>query len=228
MTQVRATYPWPIFGPLEPRRTALIVIDMQVDFCAPGGWVDQLGEPLDNTRSVIEPVCRLLDVARKGGLTIIHTRECHRPDLSDLNANKKWRSSVRELGIGDLGVCGRVLVQGEDSSAIVPELAPEPGEIVLDKPGKSAFFATEFDNILRARAIDALILAGVTSDCCVQATFRDASDRGYDALLVRDATAAVDDANHAAMLASLEAFGGRWGALAALVDVETALASVSA
>ncbi len=223
MIRIAATQPWPILGPVRPEETALVVIDMQTDFCAAGGWVDQLGEPLDNTRAVIEPVRRLLAACRSAELSIIHTREAHRPDLSDLNVNKRWRASVRPIGIGDPGLCGRVLVRGEASSDIVPELAPLPDEIVIDKPGKSAFYATELDAVLRGRRIEALIIAGVTSDCCVQATMRDAADRGYDALLVRDATAAVQTTHHEAMLMSLEAFGGRWGAVGSLETLAHAL-----
>jgi biuret amidohydrolase len=195
--------------------TALIVIDMQVDFCAPGGWVDQLGasgkpgESVRHTRAVVPRVRRALAAARAAGLLVAHTREGHRPDLSDLPANKRWRTRAHGLGIGDAGRAGRVLVRGEPGHAIVPELAPLPGEIVVDKPGKGAFHATALDHLLRARGVRRLALAGVTTDCCVQATMREAADRGYACALLEDCCAAVDERNHEDALAILRT--GRWG-----------------
>jgi len=196
---------------------------MQVDFCAPGGWVDQLGESIANTRRPIGVIAGLLAAARRAGWTVIHTREGHRRDLSDLNPNKRWRTRGHGLGIGDLGRCGRVLTRGEPGHAIVPELAPHPGEIVVDKPGKGSFHATDLDRILRTRGIRNLVISGVTSDCCVQATMRDAADLGYECLLVSDATAAVETGNHDGSLAILSAHGGRWGAVAAADAVVAAI-----
>ncbi len=221
--QIEATYPWPCSGPAEAAATALIAIDMQMDFCAPGGWVDQLGEDVSRTRAAIAPVARLLAAARGAGVTIIHTREGHRPDLADLNANKQWRTRAHGLGIGDRGSNGRILVRGESGHDLVPECAPREGEIVLDKPGKGAFHATGLDRMLRAMGVENLIVCGVTSDCCVQSTFRDAGELGYDPLLVSDATTAVEPAHHEAMLAILTAHGGRWGALAPVEAVVSAL-----
>lgn len=223
MTFIPATYPWPFDGDLGRRNTALLAIDMQVDFCAPDGWVDQLGESIDNTRRPIAAIARLLAAARCVGLTIVHTREGHRPDLSDLNPNKRWRTRAHGLGIGDIGRCGRILTRGEPGHAIVPELAPRAGEIVIDKPGKGSFHATDLDRILRARSIRNLIIVGVTSDCCVQSTMRDAADLGYECLLVRDATGAVEAENHEGALAIIEAHGGRWGAVGAAADVVVAI-----
>jgi nicotinamidase-related amidase len=223
MARIDATYPWPALSDFEPARTALVVIDMQVDFCAPGGWVDQLGEGIGNTRRPIAAIARLLHAARQAGLVVVHTREGHRPDLSDLNPNKRWRTRSHGLGIGDRGANGRVLTRGEAGHQIVPELAPWDGEIVIDKPGKSGFHATALDAILRARGIDSLIVAGVTTDCCVQSTIRDGADLGYDCLLVTDACGAVEDHHHAGMLAILAAEGGRFGALAPARAVTEAL-----
>ena len=130
MASIPATYPWPFDGNLSRANTALVAIDMQVDFCAPGGWVEQLGQSIENTRRPIPVIASLLDAARRAGLAIVHTREGHRADLGDLNPNKQWRTRAHGLGIGDLGARGRILTRGEPGHAIVPELAPREGEIV--------------------------------------------------------------------------------------------------
>lgn len=192
-------------------RPALVVIDMQRDFCAKGGWVDQLGEDVTNTAGVIASVASALARARALGLSIVHTREGHRPDLSDLHPNKRWRTRAHGLGIGDLGREGRILVRGEPGWQIVPELAPAFGEAVIDKPGKSAFHATSLDADLRAAGIAALLVCGVTTDCCVQATVRDATDLGYRATLLADCCAAVERENHDATLAMVRRAGGQIG-----------------
>ncbi|MBU1304359.1 MAG: cysteine hydrolase [Alphaproteobacteria bacterium] len=187
---------------------------MQVDFCAPGGWVDQLGEDVANTRAVIAPIQDALADARAAGMVVVHTREGHRPDLSDLPANKQWRTRAHGLGIGDMGAAGRILVQGEPGWQIIPELTPLPGEIVIDKPGKSSFHATDIEDRLRALSVDRLVVTGVTSDCCVQSTIRDGFERGFECVLLADCTAAVETENHLATLDILSAFGGRWGRVA--------------
>ena len=202
---------WPLPRPFDLRRTALVIIDMQVDFCAPGGWVDQLGEDVSNTRAVIGPISEALADARAAGMLVVHTREGHRPDLADLPLNKQWRTRVHGLGIGDMGATGRILVQGEPGWQIIPELAPLPGEIIIDKPGKSSFHSTDLEAQLRALDIDCLVVTGVTSDCCVQSTIRDGFERGFDCVLLADCTAAVETENHLATLDILSAFGGRWG-----------------
>ncbi|MDQ0467474.1 cysteine hydrolase family protein [Labrys wisconsinensis] len=207
----RADAVWPVGAPARPGAVAFLVIDMQVDFCARGGWVDQLGEDVSNTAAVIPPLARALDAARQAGLTIVHTREGHAPDLSDLPANKQWRTRVHGLGIGDRGRSGRILVRGEPGWQIVPELAPRPGEMVIDKPGKSSFHATNLEARLRGLGVTHLAVAGVTSDCCVQSTFRDGFELGFEAVVLEDCTAAVETRNHEATMAILKAYGGRWG-----------------
>lgn len=214
--QVAGTYPWPFDGPPRREETALIAIDMQRDFCADGGWVDQLGESVENTAGAIPGVAEALAIARGAGLMVIHTREGHRAGLEDLNPVKRWRTRVHGLGIGDRGAEGGILVRGEPGHNLVGACAPLPGEVVIDKPGKSSFYATPLDHVLRSAGVRNLIVCGVTSDCCVQSTVRDAADLGYDPLLITDATAAVEQPNHDGMLAILSAHGGRWGAVADL------------
>lgn len=202
---------WPLGGPVSKAEIALIIIDMQVDFCAPGGWVDQLGEDVSNTRSVIEPIREALEAAREAGITVIHTREGHKPDLSDLHANKQWRTRVHGLGIGDMGKNGRILVQGEPGWQIIPELQPAESELIIDKPGKSSFHRTELAVELERRGITRLVVTGVTSDCCVQSTLRDGFEYGIECVLLEDCTAAVETPNHEATIEILKSFGGRWG-----------------
>jgi nicotinamidase-related amidase len=214
---------WPRGGNFESSEVALLIIDMQVDFCAPGGWVDQLGEDVSNTRSVISPIRQALLTARMAGLTVIHTREGHRPDLSDLPANKQWRTRAHGLGIGDMGATGRILVRGEPGWQIIDELAPMAGELVIDKPGKSPFHATDLEDQLRGRGIKRLVVTGVTSDCCVQSAIRDGFERGFECVLLADCTAAVETENHLATLEILSAFGGRWGGVSSLAAFQSML-----
>jgi biuret amidohydrolase len=212
-------YNWPFDGDLRPQNTALIIIDMQTDFCGEGGYIDGLGYDLTNARATIEPIRKVLERFRKGSYHVIHTREGHRPDLSDLPANKRWRSRVLQNGgpgqpgIGDPGPCGRVLVRGEAGWEIIPELAPLAGEPIIDKPGKGSFCATDLDMLLRQNGIRNIVLTGLTTDVCVHTTMREANDRGYECLILGDCCAATDPGNHAAALKMVTMQNGVFGAV---------------
>lgn len=218
-------YPWPFDGEVSLDKVALIVIDMQRDFCAPGGYIHAQGIDIAPARAVIEPLRRVLSTARQAGeMLIIHTREGHRPELVDLPPNKQWRSKRVCNGIGEPGPLGKILVRGEPGWEIIPELAPAPGEIVIDKPGKGAFYATDLEHVLRTRGITHLILTGLTTDVCVHTTLREANDRGLECLLLTDCTMATQREHYAAAITMTTMQGGIFGAATSSTQLVEAFA----
>lgn len=208
---------------LDPARTALLIIDMQRDFIEPGGFGAMLGNDVDELRRTIEPNRRLLAAWRAAGLFVIHTREGHRPDLADLPPAKKVRGKGKTT-IGDHGPMGRILVRGEPGHDIIPELYPLPGEPVIDKPGKGAFFATDLQAILAHRGITQLVVTGVTTEVCVNTTVREANDRGYECLVVEDCCGSYFPEFHAMALKMITAQGGIFGWVASSDAVIAAIA----
>jgi len=188
-------------------RLALVMIDMQRDFVEPGGFGASLGNDVGRLQAIVPACARLLAAFRRRNLPVIHTRECHRPDLSDCPPAKRQRGNP-SLRIGDPGPMGRLLVAGEKGAEIIPALAPLPGETVIDKPGKGAFYATDLDAVLRGLYVSHLAIGGVTTEVCVQTTLREANDRGYDCLMVEDCTESYFPEFKAATLAMVRAQGG--------------------
>jgi nicotinamidase-related amidase len=191
----------------DKNRTALLIIDMQRDFLEPGGFGAALGNDVSRLANVVEPTRRVLEAARANGLLVIHTREGHRPDLSDLSPAKRRRGRFA-LTVGDPGPMGRILVHGEAGHDLVPALAPIEGEPVIDKPGKGAFYATDLEAILRNRGMTHLIVCGVTTEVCVNTTVREANDRGYDCLVLSDCTGSYFPDFHEQALRMICAQGG--------------------
>jgi biuret amidohydrolase len=194
----------------ETKSSALVIIDMQRDFVEPGGFGAALGNDVLRLRRAIPPIRLALDAARRAGMLVIHTREGHRADLTDLPPSKKARGKLA-VGIGDEGPMGRILVRGERGHDIIDELKPIAGEPIVDKPGKGAFFATDLGALLINRAIRTLIVCGVTTEVCVSTTVREANDRGYDCLVLADGCASYFPEFHAAALDMIKAQGGIFG-----------------
>ena len=220
MAEIPGALPFPFA--FNPAATALIVIDMQRDFIEEGGFGAALGNDVTVLQAIVPPVARLIAAARAAGLPVIHTRECHRPDLSDCPPAKRNRGNP-SLRIGDPGPMGRILVAGEPGAGIVSDLAPAPGEIVIDKPGKGAFYATSLTEDLARLGTKTLLFAGVTTEVCVQTTMREANDRGFDCLLVEDATQSYFPAFKAAALDMIRAQGAIVGWTATCAQVQEAL-----
>ena len=206
----------------DPATTALVVIDMQRDFMEPGGFGETLGNDVGLLRSTIAPTAAVLAAFRAAGMTIVHTREGHRPDLSDLPDAKLNRGNPT-LRIGDEGPKGRILIVGEEGQDIVDELKPLPGEAVVDKPGKGAFYATEFGDLLKRAGITSLVVAGVTTEVCVHTTVREANDRGYECLVLSDCVGSYFPEFHRVALDMIAAQGGIFGWVAPSAAVLEAL-----
>jgi nicotinamidase-related amidase len=220
-------YQWPFDGSVSTSNLAVICIDWQTDFCGPNGYVDRMGYDISLTRAGLPATAALLEVARRTGMTVIHTREGHAPDLADLPANKRWRSAQIGAEIGSPGPAGRILVRGEPGWDIVPEVAPIAGEVIIDKPGKGAFYATNLDLVLRTKKITHIILTGITTDVCVHTTMREANDRGYECLILSDCTGATDPSNHEAALHMVTMQGGVFGCVSTSTDVIAATYAVN-
>ncbi len=195
---------------MQPAKTALLIIDMQRDFLEPGGFGEMLGNDVSQLRRAIAPNQKLLEAWRAAGLKVLHTREGHRPDLSDLPPAKKVRGKGTKT-IGDTGPMGRILVRGEPGQDIIPELYPLPGEPVIDKPGKGAFFATDLHAILQNLGIAQLVVTGVTTEVCVNTTVREANDRGYECLVPEDCVGSYFPIFQEMGLKMIKAQGGIFG-----------------
>jgi nicotinamidase-related amidase len=212
-------YDWPYNGSLNPAHTAVLCIDWQIDFCGRGGYVDRMGYDISLTRSGIEPTQQVLAAWRALGAPVIHTREGHKPDLSDCPPNKRWRSQRIGAGIGDPGPCGRILIRGEAGWDIIEELKPLLNEPIIDKPTKGAFGSTDIDLVLRNRGITHLI----STDVCVHTIMREANDLGYECLLLEDCTGATDAGNYEAAIKMIKMQGGVFGSVAKSGDLLAAL-----
>ncbi|MBC7575120.1 MAG: cysteine hydrolase [Herminiimonas sp.] len=208
---------------LDVAKTALIVIDMQRDFCEPGGYAAQAGLDTQRLASVIAQIRSLLAAARIAGMLVLHTREGHLPDLSDCPPEKLRRSGQANAEIGAMGPMGRLLVRGEYGHDIIAQLRPLPGETVIDKPGYGAFYRTDLDSLLRAAGIDRLILCGVTTEVCVHSTLREAIDRGFGCITVGDGCAASDPDLQQPALDMIRVEGGIFGDIATATELIAAL-----
>jgi nicotinamidase-related amidase len=214
-------------GPFEfePAHTALLMIDMQRDFIEPGGFGAALGNDVSLLAPVVPAAAELVALCRAMGVLVVHTQECHRPDLSDCPPAKRLRGRP-SLRVGDPGPMGRILIEGEPGAGFVPELMPEPGDVVIAKPGKGAFYGTRLAELLQGQQITRLIFGGVTTEVCVQTTMREANDRGYECLLVEEATGSYFPQFKAATLAMIRAQGGIVGWTARLEAVKAGFDSI--
>ncbi|KAF2096624.1 isochorismatase [Rhizodiscina lignyota] len=219
-------YHWPCEGDFNSRTTALVLVDMQRDFCCEGGYLDHQGYDISATRAIIPKLRSLLTAFRKAGYQVYHTREGHRADLASLSKREKWRSrnNPSGIGIGDEGPLGRLLIRGENGHDTIAEFYPIEGEPVIDKPGKGAFTYTDFDLLLRNRGIKNLVFGGVTTDVCVSTIMREANDRGYDCLILEDGCAAAEKSVHDATIQGVKMEGGVFGAVGFVEDVKNAVA----
>jgi nicotinamidase-related amidase len=208
--------------PIDLATTALVIIDMQRDFLEPGGFGESLGNDVSLLAAAVPPTRALLDAARAAGLLVVHTREGHKPDLSDAPPAKRERGEPT-VRIGEPGPMGRILIRGEPGHDIIPELAPRDGEPVIDKPGKGAFYATGLAGVLEARSVATLLVCGVTTEVCVHTTVREANDRGYRCVVVADACGSYIPAFHEAGLAMIKAQGGIFGWVSDSTSVIAAL-----
>lgn len=201
-------YNFPIGGSLDPLRTALLIIDMQRDFCDPMGYMHARGDDVSAARSIIPDILKVRDAARDLGMKIILTREGHRPDLSDLPLTKRLKTALAGAEIGTEGPLGRLLIRGEPGWDFIPEFQPRPGEIVIDKPGTGAFHGTDLLHVLNVAGIENLVLTGVTTGVCVSSTAREANDRGFNVLVLSDCCAEPDQSNHDIAIRLLMIEGG--------------------
>jgi len=218
-------YAFPCVGELTPDNTALLIIDMQFDFCAAEGYIGLMGYDIAPLRAPIEPIREARAAARKAGVHVLYTRQGYRADLADMTAQKRWRSRQRGTPI-EAGE-NRVLLRGAPGWQIIPELAPSEGEAVIDKTANGAFYGTDLDNVLRAKGIRNIAFAGNTIDCCVHSTLREADDRGYCCLLLADCCGAVDPELHRAAVAMVKVEGGVFGSVAMAEDFAAALQGLS-
>lgn len=224
MITVNNTLPRPF--KFDKNEVALIIIDMQRDFCYEGGFGESLGNDVAETKKIIPTVLSMLDFAREHNLFVIHTREGHRADLSDLATSKLMRSTTEGFRIGDQGPMGRILIRGEYGHDIVDELKPIIGEPIIDKPGKGAFYMTDLELILKNKGIKQLLVCGVTTHVCVSTTIREANDRGYDCLLLNDCSAAFNTQDHLDTIHSINQQGGIFGWTGTSIDVMDAIKSI--
>ncbi|KAH6840329.1 isochorismatase family protein [Alternaria alternata] len=226
-TQISTTkpYAWPHDSSLHPTSTALIIIDMQRDFLSPGGYLSSQGYSLARFESLIPRIVSLLSTFRRAGFPVIHTREGHNASLATVSSREAHRSRVNGAEIGSQGPLGRLLIRGQEGHEIVEDLKPSEGELVIDKPGRGAFAHTELDLMLRAKGVSNLVVCGVTADACVSSTVREASDRGYDVLVVEDGVESVSEELKRWSLESIKVEGGLFGVTGSCKEVDQAVAS---